>query len=59
MRTCRATLPNGHTCNQMLYRCGTCGHVGCRNDQCKNQGFQRGLTRCLKCGATSKISAAP
>jgi DNA-directed RNA polymerase subunit RPC12/RpoP len=43
-------LSNGRACNEMVYQCGDCGAHGCKNDECRNQGFQD--MRCLRCGST-------
>jgi hypothetical protein len=58
MNTCRMPLDNGKPCNTTLYVCTSCGHRGCKNDKCRNQGFDRGFARCFACGATFGIRSA-
>ncbi len=42
-------------CNKPLYRCKSCGHVGCeqsQDGQCTNQAFKLG--KCNKCGKSGQ-----
>lgn len=50
---CRMKLSDGKTCNEMVYQCGDCGAYGCKNDECRNQGFQD--MHCLRCGSTTGL----
>jgi len=46
---------DNHTCNAQLYRCKSCGNVGCDHGQdgkCTNQAFKTG--KCLKCGKSGQ-----
>lgn len=36
-------------CNALLYRCKSCGNIGCINEKCSAVGFKEG-SRCIKCG---------
>jgi len=47
---CPGKKKNGFPCLTTLYRCKSCGNVGCDHTyhECSNQGFQQG--RCMKCG---------
>ena len=41
----------GRKCNSTLYKCKTCGNVGCSQStegKCTNQAFK--MSKCLKCG---------
>ncbi len=50
MAQCQAPKGGVRVCNQQEFRCRECGNRGCGNTECKNQGFERGTGRCLKCG---------
>jgi hypothetical protein len=43
-------LPNGKTCNDYVHRCNECHASGCSNNDCRNQTFNPGNGRCLRCG---------
>lgn len=58
MSTCHAKLDSGRECNTQMFKCTTCGARGYRNDDCKNQGFSTGFTKCLSCNASSGITTA-
>lgn len=53
MVLCQGKKPNGSKCNQHIYKCDTCGSVGCKSNGCSNQLFNIN-GRCAKCGKTSK-----
>lgn len=45
----------GSTCNATVYRCKSCGSVGCYTDGCTNQMFKSGT--CQKCGKSGTYEA--
>jgi len=52
MAACQGKRGTGK-CGSMLYRCKSCGNVGCVNEGCTNVGFKGG-SRCVKCGKFDK-----
>lgn len=38
----------GRNCGGIIYRCKSCGSVGCTSKNCSNQKFD--VTKCLSCG---------
>ena len=45
---------NGNTCGTLLYRCNSCGNVGCGQNACSNVAFPTGSNKCGKCGKYEK-----
>jgi len=46
---------HSHTCGSVLYRCKSCGNVGCdqgTKGTCSNQAFTGG--KCMKCGKSGQ-----
>ena len=53
---CQMKVDTGRICNDYVFRCKDCKSPGCRNENCRNQGFDKGNGRCLRCGKTSALS---
>ncbi len=55
MASCPGTKDGKNKCYATLYRCKSCGNVGCDQSQhgkCDNQAFQSG--KCNKCGKSGQ-----
>jgi hypothetical protein len=52
MATCPGKLKTGAKCTAPLYKCKSCGNVGCQSPEshaCSNRAFDAG-SKCMKCG---------